>query len=400
MRRFSIFCAYLVGACTTSCTGTISTESTPPDVPDSGANDGGSTFDTGAGGSADAGAGVDAGAAADAATADDAGATPDAGGPIVATGRSVGCGRAPAAEDSANSTALKEVRVGSTLDPIYLAGGAIYADHDLPKPGGYDFETRPYGLRLPRDYDPSVAYPVVIGGNGCGGNIEDFASNPNTGYQPGDGNGEAIQVGLMYLGQCFSDGGPRIQNRTDTPEVDYVSAVLDAVEEAYCVDRSRVFLSGTSSGGWESYTVGCALSDRIRAIGPVAGGWRQHHPACAGPLPAIMVVGLGDTANPIGPIEPPAEHLDSAGSAPGRDDLLVRNGCVDPGFAFEHDDVYGNAPHEVWDEAYPLCARYTGCPDAFPVVWCPLNGGHQADREGDVSYKDGIWEFFDRLGSL
>ena len=117
-----------------------------------------------------------------------------------------------------------------------------------------------------------------------------------------------------------------------------------------------------------------------------------------------MVEALGDTANPIGPIVPPDGSLDSPGSAPARDEILKRNGCVAQDFVFDYSDTttkLGNAPHASWDPAYPMCVKYTGCPAAYPVVWCALSGcGHQCDNAGGVNYKNGIWKFWTDLPSI
>jgi hypothetical protein len=50
-----------------------------------------------------------------------------------------------------------------------------------------------------------------------------------------------------------------------------------------------------------------------------------------------------------------------------------------------------------------MCVKYTGCPAAYPVVWCALSGancGHQCDNTGGVNYKNGIWKFWMSLPSL
>lgn len=117
-----------------------------------------------------------------------------------------------------------------------------------------------------------------------------------------------------------------------------------------------------------------------------------------------MVEGLQDTSNPIGPIMPVDQNLDSTGSAPARDEILKRNGCVAPDFVFDYSDTtkkQGNAPHAQWDPAYPTCVKYTGCPAAYPVVWCALSCGHQCDNETingtKYDYKAGIFKFFSSL---
>ena len=77
-----------------------------------------------------------------------------------------------------------------------------------------------------------------------------------------------------------------------------------------------------------------------------------------------------------------------------------------PDFVFDYSDTttkLGNAPHTPWDPAFPYCVKYTGCPAAYPVVWCALNGGakcgHQCDNADGVNYKDGMVKFFNSLPS-
>lgn len=335
------------------------------------------------------------------------GGTMGAGGFTGATGKSAGCGKAPGADDTDQKFVLKEAHVAGITNPAYLAGGKLYQDKQLPRGGKWDYQTRAYSVRLPKGYDPTKAYAVVLAGGGCGGSVENFASNPGGQYQP-DNTQSTIQVGLQYLATCFDDGGRTFadNNWTDTPEVPYVRQVIADVEANYCVDKSLVFETGTSSGGWESYTTGCGAADMIRAIGPVSGGLRLHRPACTGKHAAIMVEGLTDTPNPIGPIDPPDGNLDSTGSAPARDEILKRNGCVPPDFKFDYSDTVkkqGNAPHDVWDPAYPSCVKYTGCPADYPVVWCALPCGHQCDNEmvngQKVDYKQAIFKFWSSLPS-
>jgi poly(3-hydroxybutyrate) depolymerase len=260
-------------------------------------------------------------------------------------------------------------------------------------------------VRLPNGYNPANTYPVVMAGGGCGGNAQNYAGNPGGGYDI-DPEREAIYIGLAYVAGCFADGGGATNDMPDTPEVPYVQEVLNEVKANYCVDQSRVFMTGTSSGGWESMTVGCALGDQIRAIAPVSGGLRLNRPACTGPHAAIYVEALEDGANPIFE-DPPNGSRDSPGSGPARDENLVRNGCASAGYSSNIplpystlEETAGSAPHTAWDPAYPSCVTYTDCPAEYPVVWCALPCGHQCDNEDpDIDYKDAMWSFFMSLPS-
>jgi poly(3-hydroxybutyrate) depolymerase len=302
---------------------------------------------------------------------------------MIPHGKSAGCGM-PAGADSSTKFTLHDIDVPG-VDPKYLAGG-MYADPQGP----YNFGHRPYAVRLPTNYDPNKAYAVSFGGGGCGGSATGFASNPGGGLRIAPNNNtDVIEVGLSYMSGCFNDGGPSIGNNNDTPEYPYFKAVLGEVEAKFCVDKAKVYVVGFSSGAWEAFTLGCAAANLIRGIGTDEGGMRAVRPMCTGPVAAIMVAGTADTENPIGPLmptDPAYKRLGSAGSGPGRDDILMRNGCT------------GTAT-ETWDPMWPACKRYTGCPAAFPAVWCALDGvGHNNSTYMGVNYSPGgMYKFLSSL---
>jgi hypothetical protein len=309
--------------------------------------------------------------------------------PNTRMGMSAGCNKLPPAMDSSSKYVLHEVHING-LDPVYLKNGAQYQSS-----GNYDFSFRPYGLRLPANYDPSKTYAVTFGGGGCGGNAQNFAGNPGGGLQIA-GNGPTIQVGLQYIDGCFADGGPSIGNRTDTPEEPYFRAVFAEIAANYCVDLSQVFVSGYSSGAWEAYTLGCAASDIVRGISTDEGGLRTMHPTCKAPAAAVLVAGTADTENPIGPLDPnnqqdkgAIDRLGSLGSAPGRDEILKRNGCT------------GTDTMAYEDPKFGQCMRYTGCPAAYPVLWCALPGvGHNNSTYNGQNYTDSNGVMWNVLGKL
>jgi poly(3-hydroxybutyrate) depolymerase len=168
-------------------------------------------------------------------------------------------------------------------------------------------------------------------------------------------------------GACFEDG------HADTPEVAYFDAVINEVSNNYCVNLEKVFVGGYSSGAWESVTLGLARGGVIRGIATGAGGLRAERPMPSSvPLAAILLTGQGDGANPIdGP----------TGSAAARDWILQRNGCAGT----------ATMPFTASDQN---CVQYTGCPAAFPVVWCTPPGGH---TEGSNQHWAAVGAFWDSL---
>jgi hypothetical protein len=294
---------------------------------------------------------------------------------------SAGCNMAPPAGDSPNTWVKHDVNV-TGVDPAFVTA--------YPPNAGltYSWTKRNYFARIPTGYSINKAYPVVIGGTGCGGGENVGSEGGYSVLGVGPGETQAIQISLSYIpstavGACagFAD------DFTNSPEPAYIHATIADLETKYCVDKSKIFLSGYSSGAWEATLSGCTNSDELRGYGvQIGGGLRLKRPACkANPIAAIYVVGLQDTANPIGPLT--TVNDDSHGSAPSRDDILMRNGCTGTATA-------------MWDAAYPLCLTYTGCPAKYPVVWCPINSGHnpdKADATVNLYRYDAIWKFYSTL---
>jgi hypothetical protein len=281
----------------------------------------------------------------------------------VPRGQSMGCGKAPPGSDEPGTFVKHDVAV-TGVDPQFVA------DHP-PSPGnngGYTYSMRNYFVRLPAGYDANKPYAVTFGGGGCGNTSGDSGK---TGGQQASGI-EAIQIGLSYVysgGACFEDGF------ANTPEVPYFDAVMKDISANYCVNLEKVFISGYSSGAWEAYTLGLARGGVIRGIATAAGGLRKERPTPSGiPMAAILLTGQGDESNPIdGP----------TGSALARDEILKTNKCVGTAtmpFAGDKD-----------------CVQYTGCPAAFPVVWCTPAGGH---TDGSDEHWAAVGAFWNALPAV
>jgi hypothetical protein len=316
------------------------------------------------------------------------------------------------------------------LSPCFAPGGIAGV---TSTDGVHTFVKRQYGLQLPQNYDPTKTYPIVMEGGGCndpspaGGMVVAPAGVEGVGF---------IKVGLQFVDaskddagnsrgiypRCFADGASvctalpqNLPLCVNNPEIAYINAVIKDVESKLCVAKNQVFMSGYSSGAWISQTMGCALADQVRGFATVFGGLRIHRPACTGPEAAIMVEGLADDTNPIGPlvagtpfpstgtplltgaqVTATIGYLDSYGAAPERDALLQRNGCV------------GTATGP-YNAAYPECLTYTGCPADYPVVWCAITGlthGYENAMYNGVDYVPGstanplLWGFLRSLPPL
>ncbi|HTA19449.1 MAG TPA: hypothetical protein VK989_09160, partial [Polyangia bacterium] len=309
--------------------------------------------------------------------------------------KSAGCGNVPM---GATATSFTNHRISipacapctvpncprNCIAPPFVPGGR---DAQMT-PNGETFIDRDYTIELPADYDPSQPSPVFFGADGCG----PAPPLQGAGFSvPGETG--AIKVGLQQVslpsvGMCFADGGircaPTVANVGDCvngPEIPYFLAVMSWVEENFCVDLSAEFAGGGSSGAWEALTAGCGAASKLRGIYTLAGGLRQHRWSCDGPIAAFLIASDADTNNPIGPLSQLLVSEDTYGMAPARDEILTRNGCVGK----------TTAPY---DPKYPYCVKYTGCPAAYPVVWCEFPGGsHDNPTYNNINYLNAVEPF-------
>jgi hypothetical protein len=258
------------------------------------------------------------------------------------SGRSAGCDMAP--PNDALGTAVNHTINITGLAQVYQAG----------------YASRTYCSTIPKGYNPATAYPLVIYGPGCGG----------LACEGGPFSGrtdiilvQATKAPLVYNQQvppvppaaapgCFQTG---VISTVDSPELNYFDQVVAEIESKLCVDKGKIFVAGSSSGGWFSNYLGCARGNVIRGIAPDSGGIPVAHPPCTGGAAAIEFP--GDSAS----------KTDSMGNQIGmtvaRDLLIKANGC--------------NMTPTPMKFANDTCDFYGGC--SSPVVWCGgVSGGHQA----------------------
>jgi hypothetical protein len=233
------------------------------------------------------------------------------------------------------------------------------------------FSMRRYFTRPPKAYDKSKPTPLVIWGQGCGQSVAE--NTPLTGSPAAD---VAIQMEMLAdpdNHQCYSAGPDGDDPKS--PELPYFDAALAEVLSNYCVDLSRIFMGGYSSGGWLSALVSCNRAQLIRGTAWAAAGLQKNHDACVGPVAAIITRGADDGGTP----------LDQTLAA--RDSFIMRNGCS-----------METKPWDMGEAAFNAssCLEYQGCKPGYPVVWCPTPGGHSNGSDTGLSTK-GFWKFWSAL---
>lgn len=215
--------------------------------------------------------------------------------------------------------------------------------------------TRVYFVWLPEGYDPDRAYPVVYQFHGCSDNRE---SN-NVPVQNESG-GDAIHVRGRAIDRCW-DTAP------DGADVAFFDALVPEIERNFCVDTTRRFATGYSSGSFMAHRLACVRGNLLRGVATIAGG--QSGTGCTGSVAALLIHDADDTT------------VNISASESARDSHLERNGC---------DPVAARTPTDP-----PPCEQYSGCDSGLPVVWCQTSG--QDHSRQDSLAAPAFWSFLSAL---
>jgi polyhydroxybutyrate depolymerase len=231
---------------------------------------------------------------------------------------------------------------------------------------------RSYWVWLPTNYDKNHAYPVIFVGPGCGG-------KGNNSIQPQVATGnDAIIVGLDYNSAATGRDCFMTESFPD-PETEYVENTVKVVESALCIDKSRLFIEGFSSGSWISYLMGCVdggPGGLFKGQGNASGEFQGSAPETACKGPTAWMAGHN---NPDGNNNYPG----------GRDHMLKMNKCTMPPATMPYDpgpNVKAPAGATI------SCVQYMGC--SAPSIFCTTTGlGHNDQQMTGISTY-GFWKFW------
>lgn len=193
---------------------------------------------------------------------------------------------------------------------------------------------------FPNDYDGTTPMPLVVGIHACG--------NPVTQIQSLTNGSKVAEKFVRFFPKstesCWDYN--RDKARFDAAYKDFT--------DNYCVDTSRVYVTGHSSGAGMAVTLICNGDTRFAGAAPVA-AWK----ACnrVNPIPMMYIQGIADAAR---------------GNSNGKDvvDLFVAgNSCSSQSTPFT--EVASCTSSFNRKPVDPGCVSYQGCNE--PTIWCSHN---------------------------
>jgi predicted peptidase len=213
-----------------------------------------------------------------------------------------------------------------------LATGA--SAEDKPKTGFIDKKHKnadgtesPYVVFVPKDYDGTKEFPVILFLHGAG--------------ETKGGKKMPVEVGIA----------PAIKKRADFPFIVVIPqsekrtwgaasddgkralAILDAVMKEYKTDAKRQYLTGLSMGGFGTWSIAAAHPDRFAAIAPICGGGNVKDAEKIKAIPTWVFHGDADASVKVERSREMVDALKKAGGKPKYDE-------------------YPGVGHNSWDKAY------------------------------------------------
>lgn len=206
---------------------------------------------------------------------------------------------------------------------------------------------------FPESYDGKKPMPVLMGFHGCGGvnRGTDIASTEWIRLSKGTG----FETDYVRAVPVSSDSGGCWSYNTD---ISRVTKIYDEMLANYCVDTSRVFATGHSSGA--QFVVQILTSNHtndakhlnFKGVAPVAA---SDYGAMTGPIPVMYIQGKMD-----------AER----GNGDGHETVArfrAANSCMDTSMAYSAVAGCQSGTTAVT----PGCVSYSGC--KAPTIWCSHN---------------------------
>lgn len=160
----------------------------------------------------------------------------------------------------------------------------------------HDGINRAYTVHLPTGYTQGQSLPVVFNMHGFGSNRQQQQF-----YAGMDPVADANNFIVVYPDGVSAAWNVGWNFGSTADDVGFIDALIDRMISDYNIDANRVYATGMSNGGFMSYVLACALSNRITAIASVTGGMVPGTPANCNPertVPIMQVHGTADGTVP------------------------------------------------------------------------------------------------------
>jgi polyhydroxybutyrate depolymerase len=165
----------------------------------------------------------------------------------------------------------------------------------------HDGMTREYRLYVPAMYDGTEAVPVVFNLHGYGSNAQQQESYGNF-----KSIADTANFIIVHPEGTVDGSNNQWWNAFDAAspdDVDFISSLIDELDQNYNIDLNCVYSTGMSNGGFMSFELACSLGNRIAAVASVTGAMpvgKFNTCNAPKPTPIMQIHGTNDPTVPYG----------------------------------------------------------------------------------------------------
>jgi len=192
-----------------------------------------------------------------------------------------------------------------------------------------------YVVFVPKDYDGTTEFPVILFLHGSGEVGTDGEKQTKGGIAKAirDKKQNFPFITVMPQASTKSWGATSISGKR-------ALIILDQVEKDYKTDKKRVYLTGLSQGGFGTWSLAAAYPNRWAAIAPICGGGSPKSAKKIKDIPCWCFHGDADTSVSVEKSREMIKALKDVGA--------------DPKYT-----EYPKVGHNSWDKAYATAELYT-----------------------------------------
>lgn len=159
--------------------------------------------------------------------------------------------------------------------------------------GGY---TRTYNVHLPPQYNASGKFPVILAFHGGMGTAKGMARVSRLNRLANERG--VIVVYPQGMNNHWQDGR-NLAMKDSVDDVAFISKLLNKLFQDYSIDKSRVYATGISNGGFFAQRLACEMPDKFAAVASVAASrlvGMKYSPKR--PIPIMFMLGTEDPLVP------------------------------------------------------------------------------------------------------
>lgn len=165
--------------------------------------------------------------------------------------------------------------------------------------------TMPYRLFIPRGYDPSRKYPLVVwlhGGEGTGrDNLRQISGGNRVGSHVWTTPANQARHPSFVVAPQASEEESWVTRDLTKPsgQLRMTPELVEELQRTYSIDAGRVYVAGQSAGGFGTWSLISERPDVFAAAVPVCGGGDESKAAAAARTPVWAFHGEEDEAVPV-----------------------------------------------------------------------------------------------------